>query len=318
MSLAAVFTSVITTESGSRVAQDAATNAALESVLKDLWQTAITTCTSHFDIQPQEFIHYVAERITLEDIKSAKLISTDQLLAALTHVRGADLLLAMGCLRGYRRAIDLFDKDYLVVVRHALGSSRHEDDIQEVMQTLRERLLVGDAAKLSSYRGRGDLRSWLRVTAARTDIERQRGVHGRLKPTDELALETLVNQDSAGGAHHEPTLDWLKASYRAMFEAAFRQALSALPIKQRNLLRLHYLDGLTLDALARMNHVHRATVARWLSDARQRVLDGTRTTLCLEHHISAHEVDGIIQSVASRLDETLGGVMRTDVSATEP
>jgi len=82
-------------------------------------------------------------------------------------------------------------------------------------------------------------------------------------------------------------------------------ALAELPPHDRSLLRLHYIEGLSLDRLAVMERVHRATVARWLSDARSTVLSRVRTLLAERLKLSGHEGESLLRFVRSRLDLSL-------------
>jgi RNA polymerase sigma-70 factor (ECF subfamily) len=59
--------------------------------------------------------------------------------------------------------------------------------------------------------------------------------------------------------------DYLKERHRA----DFLQAFAELTRQERNLLRLHLLEGLTLEQLGGHHRVHRTTVARWLDTASQ-------------------------------------------------
>jgi RNA polymerase sigma-70 factor (ECF subfamily) len=52
--------------------------------------------------------------------------------------------------------------------------------------------------------------------------------------------------------------------------------MAALTARQRTLLRLAYVDGLTVDAIGRMYAVHRATAARWLAAAREALFEEAR------------------------------------------
>ena len=64
----------------------------------------------------------------------------------------------------------------------------------------------------------------------------------------------------------------LAAERRERLRTVLTAAIEALPARARLLVRLHHLEGVTLDALARMHAVHRATVARWLAGAREAML----------------------------------------------
>ncbi len=107
-------------------------------------------------------------------------------------------------------------------------------------QVLRERFFVwvdGAAPRIAQYTGRGALGPWVKVAAVRVALrlaERQES----LAP----GLESRLGPD--------PELDYLRVRYRAAFSNALSEALGALGVEERNLLRLHFVEGLTIDGLA--------------------------------------------------------------------
>ena len=71
------------------------------------------------------------------------------------------------------------------------------------------------------------------------------------------------------------------------------------------------LDGLTIDEIAPMYGVHRATAARWIASAKQDVLARTRKQLMTELHLDAGEVDSLIRLVQSRIELTDESLLRS-------
>ena len=98
----------------------------------------------------------------------------------------------------------------------------------------------------------------------------------------------------------------MKEKYRGEFSAAFRRAIAKLELRERNLLRQHYLDELSLEDVASLYRVHRATAARWLSSARSGLLALTRQELAAALGLPAHEVDSLMRLLQSRLDFSAG------------
>ena len=97
----------------------------------------------------------------------------------------------------------------------------------------------------------------------------------------------------------------LRERYREQVRAAIAAAFAALTERQRNVLRQYYIDGLTIDQLAALYHVDRATTARWVIGARTGVLDGTRDRLRAVLGVSSDEVESILRLVRSELDLSL-------------
>jgi RNA polymerase sigma-70 factor (ECF subfamily) len=208
-----------------------------------------------------------------------------------------DLLLACACLEGSPEAWRHFDREHLGRVASFVArvdtSVSFADDIR---QRLAEKLLhdPGGTPKLALYTGRGPLSGWLRVVAVREAHNAKRG-------RDEDA-DAVSSRREAPGPSPESAV--VKARYRTAFRAAFEEALRAMPVDQRNILRLHYLDGLTLPDTARAYGVSRATAARWLADARAEVK--LRVGSLVGQTLGADESPSEIYAfVESQLDLTL-------------
>ena len=226
----------------------------------------------------------------------------------LADLRVADLYLACACARGDSRALIAFEQRCLDVVDAALARMRMTAEVvDEVKQIVRRLLLVADGGppRITDYAGRGDLRGWVRVTAAREALRLVR------KNRREVAVEAdLLERAIPPGADGE--LEYVKTVYRGEFRAAFRDAMGKLTDRERNLLAHQFVDGLTLDQLAALYRVHRATIARWLGRARTSVLRGTQLALRTRLRVQPTELDSIMRLIESRLDVTLPPLLRGD------
>jgi RNA polymerase sigma-70 factor (ECF subfamily) len=100
----------------------------------------------------------------------------------------------------------------------------------------------------------------------------------------------------------DPELDYLKARCQREFREAFVAALGTLTPEERNVLRLHHLDGLTLEETAAACHIGRATAARWLARARERIVTETHRLLQAELRLSGGEVESVLRLVESQLE----------------
>jgi RNA polymerase sigma-70 factor (ECF subfamily) len=223
--------------------------------------------------------------------------------AELDAARVADLWAACACGTGDSRAIAEVEARYFPDVDAALGKmGLSADRIGEVKQGLRRLLFVGDPAlqtapRITEYRGTGDLRAWLRVTAMRAALKLLRK-ENRETPTDDALLEARAQQD-------DPELAYMKAAYRASFKVAFQEALESLLPRERTLLKQQIVDGLGIDELGALYQVHRATAARWVQSAREKLLLRTRRTFMINARISSDECESIMRMVRSQLDMSL-------------
>ena len=216
-----------------------------------------------------------------------------------------DLELARALAREDAAALERFEKVTLPAVERGLGGLRLSNDVRaELMQTLREKMLVAKDGRrgIEAYDGRAPLAIWLRVCAARLalrHLDRQR----RTASADDAELEQI-----APGVP-DPELAYLRQHYGAQFRAAFAAAVHALAPRERNLLRHAVIDGLGIDQIAAIYHVHRATAARQLERARRALIAGTREHMRAALGVSEVELDSILRGLASLADVTLRGAL---------
>ncbi|HVQ13645.1 MAG TPA: sigma factor-like helix-turn-helix DNA-binding protein, partial [Vicinamibacterales bacterium] len=100
-------------------------------------------------------------------------------------------------------------------------------------------------------------------------------------------------------------LEVIRRRYCSAFEAAIARALAALPVRDRTLLRLRFVERVEVDRIATMYGVHRATATRWLADGRVRLVDETRRILTTELGATGAEIDSIAGLVRSHLHVSL-------------
>lgn len=227
--------------------------------------------------------------------------------------RAAELALAWAVGRGDEAAARLFDVRYVAPLRATLARMRlSESELDEVKQAVRERLLVVGAhgrARVEEYAGRGRLLGLVHVVATREALTLLRRARRETPsgPGDDAALD-LTGPLVGGG---DPGLEMVKAKYREAFRGAFAEAVSALSARDRNLLRMHLLRGVKLEQLATMHGVHRATVVRWLKDARDAVLSRTRIALGAALAVPADELESLAALAESRLDASIERLLAT-------
>ena len=116
---------------------------------------------------------------------------------------------------------------------------------------------------------------FVRVTAVRVGIDVATAAAAMNRRPDEDVLNLLVSMDA------NPEVEPARTLYRERFRSAIEETLAGLTKRERSLLRLHFLDGLNIDAIASIYRVHRATVARWLVAIRNRALADPRGRLAL-------------------------------------
>ncbi len=225
---------------------------------------------------------------------ASKAPTYEALVPFLRRLHTGDLYLACAAGRGDPQAIGAIEREHVLPLRAAMARQNFTESlIDDVQQAARERLFVTDR-KISTYDGRGTLRGWLRVVFMRDALHATRKADLEARPADDIADFPTSNDD--------PEMAYLKELYRKEFAEAFALALGDLSHRQRNVLRQHTVFGVTIDGLAVMYRVHRATAARWLDGAREALLAGTRRELTARLNLSAENLDSIMRLIESQID----------------
>jgi RNA polymerase sigma-70 factor, ECF subfamily len=222
----------------------------------------------------------------------------------------ADLYLATALAAGDAAALRVFEARLVPEIDVALARLRlPAGAADEVKQAMRVDLLVGDARapRIADYAGRGELAAWLRVTATRAALKLLRRTR-REETLDDVLLEHWPD------ATPDPEHRHMTTSYVRELKAALGEALAALEVRQRNVLRQHVLDDLSIDELALLYRVHRATCARWLADARAELARTTRKRLVARLGARADEVESILRYLDSDLELSISRILRQTAS----
>ena len=218
-----------------------------------------------------------------------------------------DLAWAKSLAAGERVALDRYERELTPIIESELQRRGFADEaIVEVQQALRARLFVGDddGPAIAGYEGRGPLKSWVLVSALR-EATRAETRAAREPSTPDDALIALCDRSEAV----EPGVE--KERYREAFRSAFRAALAALSPRDRVVLRMHVIDGLTIDQVATFQNVHRATAARWIEQARESVARNVRRDLMKQFSVDPFEAEELLHWVQSRVEMSLS-VLATD------
>lgn len=226
----------------------------------------------------------------------------------LAGIHPDDLLLACGCARGLPEAVRAFEQRYADALHAAARRVQSDREfIDEVVQRVRVKLLVGDNGPpaIASYLGRGPLRAWVQVTTTRLALTLRRSEGRRREDRDDGLTDALPDVI-------QPELAHIRDAYRAQFEEAFRDSLASLTARERNVLRHYLLEGLNIDRIGKMYGAHRATVARWIAAARDKLLDETRRTLVARLRIGPSELDSLMGLVQSQLDLSIASFLRKE------
>ena len=221
--------------------------------------------------------------------------------AELERLCAGDLYFACALAAADPQALALAEAELVPAARDA--ARRIDPDrafVDEIVQRVRERLLVGDAPAIARYRGAAPLVRWVRVIASRIALDHRR----REQPgDDEDALAQLP-------APTDPRLDLIWRSSAAEYRRALEAAFAGLDRRDRLLLRQRYVDDLDIDALGRMYRVHPSTAFRRLERVHERLAAATRDSLRAELALTSSQVDSLERLVATHLELSLTGLLR--------
>lgn len=222
-------------------------------------------------------------------------------IAACARVPIVDLALALAAGRGDPGAIARIERDLDGSVRHALaraGFARAQ--IEDVLAVLLAQMVVATTAgppRIVRYAGRGRLASWLRVCALR--LGRRLHAREREVPVEDTMLAAVSHPQS------NPEIEYLKLRYASEFGRAFAASVDAIAPRERTLLRLHLVEGLTIDQLAAIYHAPRSSLARRLARARDALLQRIRDHMASALGLGAAELDSVLRLIESRIEITL-------------
>jgi RNA polymerase sigma-70 factor (ECF subfamily) len=229
--------------------------------------------------------------------------------AQLERTRLEELVLAAACAEGLPSAQEELQTRVLPQVVPAVRRiDPSQAFVDEVRQHLLERLLVarpGKPARIAEFAGESSLVHWVRAVAVRLALNHRRdsGRSPELPAGDGLVEIAAPLRD--------PQFELLQHGYGQAFSEGLRDALGQLEQRARAVLRLHYVDGLSLAQVGAVYQVNKSTVSRWLGDAREQLLSRLRRDLEGRLGIAAAELDSVLRAIQSRVELSLASALRS-------
>ncbi len=219
-----------------------------------------------------------------------------------------EVALVAACVDGDGPALALFESDYMAAAAASLRRLKMSpSESDEALQRVRLKLLVpgaqGELPAVASYAGSGKLKSFVRVVATREGISLLRASRGR----DDASAEI----EGLAGSLDDPALKELAERSREAMKRGFEVAVAELSSRDRNILRLHFLDGVELNAIARLYAVHRVTASRWLSDIRVTLLDKVRDHVRRELALNESDLASVVRLAREDLAGSVERILRT-------
>ena len=218
-----------------------------------------------------------------------------------------DFTLAYACGRGQERAVVHLLREYGALMRREAAKVQSSPTfVADAEARLHERLLSprdDKPPRIAGYHGRGALKDWVRVAAARNALNMAR---------DDAADWRHRTSTTAEAVAIAPEQHFLEDRYREDVNDAIRFAFGSLEPQTRNILRMHYVDGLGLGELGALYGVHKSTMSRRIAKARDKVLHRTCERLSEQLSAPSADVASLIELLRSQIDITLSRVLPAD------
>jgi RNA polymerase sigma-70 factor len=256
---------------------------------------AFERCQRRFPTIGLSFEDYASrvDGVVSSDFAGGDLPEHRQWLERFSRLHHEDLFLAYACARSDRIAWEYFVDDYLPILRHlAVQACRNLSESEDLAQEIVARLME-EREKLAGFNGRASLAGWLRVAVAHAAIDRfrrDRRLVALGEPADSLDRTLPGSEVRAGTATAEDQLD---ARWGPVLSQVLSNEIRRLPPRERLLLSLYYLQGVSLKLIGRQFHVHEATASRWLDGLRKGIRKRIDRELRTRHGLRPGEIQAI-------------------------
>jgi RNA polymerase sigma-70 factor len=229
----------------------------------------------------------------------------DTPLRSLDDLAIEDLYLACACVERVRGAAAAFEARYAQVIHRAVARVVvAHNDRDDAEQRVRQHLLVGapgaDPA-IAKYPGQVALAKWISVVAIRGAMSQNR---------TESAERRLREKAGAEAMGVSPEHLYMSAEIRRALEPAVAKALGRLADRDRLILRLFLVGGMTLHAIGHSLGLSQPAVSKRVAKTREVLLADIRTTVARRLKIPEDEFSSLMRFVASRLDVNVSRALR--------
>jgi len=223
----------------------------------------------------------------------------------LTTSLACDLFLAFACVANVPAAIQLFQTLYEPIV---VAAARRFDPSGALADELRQRLaetffVHGRHAggRIAEYRGRGPLSAWVRTSAKRAALRL-----AKVNNPEVLMTRDALADEITDVCDQELTL--LKDHYGELFRSELVLALGELPSKDRMLLQLHLVAGLSTTRIAKMYHLNQSSVSRQLQRTAATTFALIKQRIHRRLGVDTAELESLLDLARSHIELTLSSM----------
>jgi RNA polymerase sigma-70 factor (ECF subfamily) len=245
-----------------------------------------------FDVSPDAWVRHLARHLAPQVARGLEVLHDD-------------FYLAVALTLGQPAALAEFTTRFRPRLLAQLSRGNDRTVAEEALSHVEERLLV--EGRIGQYSGRGSMERFIRAVGANELLNRVRGV--RPEQLTDAMVESFVD-----GARN-PELAAVSRDARRTFAHALHAAIQTLEAKERLLLRLHAVEGATIDELGRMFGVHKVTAFRWLEEARLHLRNATRRQLRETHALADRDIESLLGGSFAALDVSLRTLFASTTAA---
>jgi RNA polymerase sigma-70 factor, ECF subfamily len=221
---------------------------------------------------------------------------------AMVPSHAEDFYLSVACANADALGHAILEAQYFSMLRHLVQTMVTDGAaVDDILQNVRMRLLAGAAPKIGTYRGNGALSGWLRKVTAHAARD-----HCRAKKSERRRQRLIfLAQPSHPGDEADATARRIAADqHERECEQAWSKAMRSVNSADLHLLHHRFALGLSIDALSPIYAVHRATIARRVHRAMQRVRRIVHSSLATQHRqLAPHELDAMMCEWSSSTSE---------------
>jgi RNA polymerase sigma-70 factor (ECF subfamily) len=224
--------------------------------------------------------------------------------ASIAEIAAEDVYLACACAVRARGAQPAFEERFGRVIRRAVSRVLDTaDERQEAEQRAWQHLMVEGAEgppRIARYHGRGPLEKWVSVASMRVAI-----AFGRTESAERRLREKAIAE--ASGV--DPEALFSKRDLRDAFETAVTEALAALKPRERLVMKLFLVSGMTLDAIGKSLGITRQAVSKTLARARETIVARVEPSVQQTLQMTKEDLTSVLRYVASQLDVSISRVL---------
>jgi RNA polymerase sigma-70 factor (ECF subfamily) len=218
-----------------------------------------------------------------------------------------DLYLACACAARLQGAAAAFEQKCGGAIRRAVSRVlATRDEQQAAEQRAWEYLIVeecGGPPRIGQYLGRAPLEKWVSVASMRLAI-----TLGRTESTERRLRDKTIAEVAGVDA------DVLskEGDLRAAFDGAVSDALGQLKARERLVLKLFLVSGMTLDAIGKSLGITRQAASKTIARARENIIKHVKASVQESLQMSKEDLASVLRHVASQLDGTISRVLEKD------